>query len=196
MNRFPTGHEAFCRPALVRGIAAALLVCALLVPPCLAGGGGTRATDGDSMAGYGFFLGFAPLQVATKAPVNVSTTPVVAVLPVTTPAPQTTRTTSPPAPPPQPPEGVHVVTTQPFSVTLRPTVMPALTSIAFETSRIFCAFPNIQCGGSCVNTKTDKNNCGQCGHSCGSSQCCNGTCSYSWMDNNNCGGCGIQCPED
>ena len=60
---------------------------------------------------------------------------------------------------------------------------------------------------TCSNTKTDPQNCGVCGHACGTGQgcangvcaCppyqtfCNGACVPTNADPNNCGGCGIAC---
>jgi len=73
-----------------------------------------------------------------------------------------------------------------------------------------CEAPSTSCGGACVNTATDKNNCGRCGNactavansvtSCAASNCtftcntgfssCNGACVDEQTDNGNCGGCG------
>jgi hypothetical protein len=64
------------------------------------------------------------------------------------------------------------------------------------------------CGGGCVDTKTDPNNCGQCSNACGALACiaslcacatdagqanCNNTCVSIATDPNNCGACGHSC---
>jgi len=66
------------------------------------------------------------------------------------------------------------------------------------------------CGGVCVETASDSNNCGGCGNvcpagsTCQSSSCictnnglapCNGACPDLSSDPNNCGACGNVCPE-
>jgi hypothetical protein len=72
-----------------------------------------------------------------------------------------------------------------------------------------CCPPGLSgCGGACVNTATDANNCGACGHSCNGGICvngncvcfaesgltaCGGTCVNLQSDSNNCGSCGHQC---
>lgn len=80
-----------------------------------------------------------------------------------------------------------------------------------------CFSPEIACGGACVNSQTDNNNCGGCGVACtaptscvgGGCACpgnevlsngiccpanmatnCGGTCTDTTSDVNNCGGCG------
>ena len=41
-----------------------------------------------------------------------------------------------------------------------------------------CSSGQLECGGTCINTQTDGQNCGACGKTCGSgSTCQNGTCS-------------------
>ncbi len=72
------------------------------------------------------------------------------------------------------------------------------------------------CGGKCVDTKKDPNNCGTCGtkcqsglcvnglccpvgavdchNSCCSFTCCNNVCTNTQSDVNNCGSCGHVCP--
>lgn len=61
------------------------------------------------------------------------------------------------------------------------------------------------CGGVCVDTNTDNNNCGTCGTSCGAGSCqngiccptgqtnCGGTCVDLTADGSNCGACGNTC---
>lgn len=74
-----------------------------------------------------------------------------------------------------------------------------------------CGVNSYLCGGSCVVTVTDPNNCGGCGIQCSSSQvcaqsrcmapgqcpqgtqACNGTCVDFSSDNNNCGTCNHAC---
>jgi hypothetical protein len=49
------------------------------------------------------------------------------------------------------------------------------------------------CAKSCADLKTDRNNCGSCGHVCPAGQnCCNGTCA-ALNTVNNCGACGRAC---
>jgi hypothetical protein len=63
------------------------------------------------------------------------------------------------------------------------------------------------CGSRCVNLQFDRDDCGECGHSCGSQVCdqgrcvdacsgsagaCSGSCTYA-DDPFNCGGCGVAC---
>jgi hypothetical protein len=74
--------------------------------------------------------------------------------------------------------------------------------------------PRIECGGACVDTTTDPNNCGVCAKVCQSkphaspvcagSQCstqcdsgysqCGGQCVDTNTDKVNCGKCGTRCP--
>src|ERR1051326_8917501 len=50
-----------------------------------------------------------------------------------------------------------------------------------------------KCGGaSCLDLKTDSNNCGSCGNVC-ADKCCNGQCIDTTSDNANCGACGSAC---
>ncbi len=50
------------------------------------------------------------------------------------------------------------------------------------------------CAGSCIDDKTDPNNCGGCGTQCGSGNaCCGGVCTDTQNDRSNCGSCGNAC---
>ncbi|WCJ20212.1 Stigma-specific Stig1 family protein [Euphorbia peplus] len=50
------------------------------------------------------------------------------------------------------------------------------------------------CKKRCVNSLTDKLNCGKCGNKCKFSEiCCKGKCVNSMFDEKNCGGCSNKC---
>ncbi|XAR65676.1 hypothetical protein NMG60_11009862 [Bertholletia excelsa] len=50
------------------------------------------------------------------------------------------------------------------------------------------------CKKKCVNVKTDRLNCGYCGHKCKYSEiCCKGKCVNPMNDKKNCGSCGTKC---
>lgn len=73
---------------------------------------------------------------------------------------------------------------------------------------IICPMGKTECGGACIDTKTDIDNCGKCGNACDpqKEQCtdgmccptgqkvCNGMCTDPSSDPNNCGMCGMKCP--
>jgi hypothetical protein len=50
------------------------------------------------------------------------------------------------------------------------------------------------CGGDCVDTQSDPENCGGCGTT-GCIGCCDGNCVSNPFDRNNCGGCGVACTD-
>jgi hypothetical protein len=73
-----------------------------------------------------------------------------------------------------------------------------------------CGAGETKCGGGCVDTSNDPNNCGSCGNACGTNQfchngtcvsgicpegqtTCSGTCVNLQSDVNNCGRCGNAC---
>jgi len=62
----------------------------------------------------------------------------------------------------------------------------------------FGASPTQQlCGGACVDTAFDSNNCGECDNVCSAGTfCCGSQCIDITIDNNNCGACGNVCPSD
>ncbi|OMO67007.1 Stigma-specific protein Stig1 [Corchorus capsularis] len=50
------------------------------------------------------------------------------------------------------------------------------------------------CKKKCVNVKTDRFNCGMCGHKCKYAEiCCKGQCVNASFDKRNCGGCNNKC---
>lgn len=72
---------------------------------------------------------------------------------------------------------------------------------------IICPMGKTECGGECVDTKTDTNNCGMCGTTCAMTETClqglcckmgetlcNNACTATLSDPKNCGMCGNQCP--
>ncbi len=66
---------------------------------------------------------------------------------------------------------------------------------ADDDDGVSCEAPLIDCGGTCVDPRSDKEHCGGCGIDCGTLQdCCDGEC--SWLtENGNCGECGRTCDE-
>jgi hypothetical protein len=63
------------------------------------------------------------------------------------------------------------------------------------TCGLGCTFPNDTCcAGQCVDTNTDRGNCGRCNLFCsGMTECCLGVCTDTQMDPENCGSCGYTC---
>lgn len=58
-----------------------------------------------------------------------------------------------------------------------------------------CSFPtDTCCAGICVDTNTDRGNCGRCNLFCsGLTECCLGNCTETQLDPENCGSCGNTC---
>lgn len=69
-----------------------------------------------------------------------------------------------------------------------------------------CTGATLSCGSDCVDPDTDNNNCGSCGHQCGTGQACSvgqccaanetacqGACRDLTSNHDSCGGCGIVC---
>jgi hypothetical protein len=226
MHTLLAGHRSAFLSAALRFIAAVLIVCLILLPSCTAtdtGAGSTPPARGGNGPVPGFFLGFASLQVATKAPVNISVNTVTTTMPVKTfqTAATTGIFTTVPTVAPQvsavtpastaaitqksTPLALPVKTPSLAVATLRPfaTAAPAaFSTMPVGTIHPYCISPFSSCNGSCTDTRTDRNNCGACSHQCpAGSNCQNGTCLLpcgngfvdSDSDPNNCGGCGHAC---
>ena len=105
---------------------------------------------------------------------------------------------------------------------LRPTTLVSSLLVALSVSALLlgacvndaaslhepCATGSVECDGTCVDTTSDANHCGDCGvacqngESCDAGECgidcgdetrCNGVCVDTESDPNNCGGCGSAC---
>lgn len=83
----------------------------------------------------------------------------------------------------------------------------ATSKSCIKSTEVCCLATQTNCNNKCVNTKTDKDNCGKCGESCGTGKTCtNGTCVCNVgttlcsekcvnlkTDGANCGSCGTPC---
>ncbi|MFL5761873.1 MAG: hypothetical protein ACJ789_19410 [Thermomicrobiales bacterium] len=58
-----------------------------------------------------------------------------------------------------------------------------------------CSAPQQNCGDVCVDTRSDPNNCGDCGNGCGNGACCSGICVDTTSDPAHCGDCQTVCPQ-
>ena len=102
-------------------------------------------------------------------------TPVTPAPPATTPAPAPTALVGPvPTPPSQavPPSFVEPTITPP-ELELPPVIVEPV------TPPILCAPGSTECGGVCIPTSADPDNCGACGKICRSNICINGECQGS-----------------
>ena len=81
--------------------------------------------------------------------------------------------------------------------TIEPTVTPTVFISGITTPNpLSCPAQGMTfCNDACVNTRTDPDNCGMCGNSCGSpnSVCCGGKCVNVNADPSNCGACRQVC---
>jgi hypothetical protein len=60
--------------------------------------------------------------------------------------------------------------------------------------KVSCPVGKVNCGGGCVDTNTDWQNCGTCGMTCfDPAVCCDGECVDLQEDEMNCGTCGMTC---
>ena len=60
--------------------------------------------------------------------------------------------------------------------------------------KVSCPVGKVKCGGGCVDTNTDWQNCGTCGMTCfDPAVCCDGECVDLQEDEMNCGTCGMTC---
>jgi len=197
-----------------------LTTVTMIPAPC------TALVNNDEPAGYQVTTGshffpslpvyIAPLQVATKAPVNVSTTAVQytfqTVAPANTPAP--VATSGKPVLQTTPPVPVRTASTTilpPFSMLQTWTLATSVTkipSMAPAPSEDDCPPGLFYCNGNCI--VDSHGNCGGCGIACRPDQVCvnshcscgrdsslcNGVCIPTHNDAANCGGCNIRCPSN
>lgn len=125
----------------------------------------------------------------------------------TTPAPSPTPTsyviieTEPPTPEPTTPPVVITTTSLPTTTITTP----------LTTKPVFCAADRLKCNNTCVDIRTDTNNCGYCGKVCPSGQFCLNTqctktctsgqtscpdgCFNLQSDRDHCGTCQNDCPK-
>lgn len=208
MSVFSPAAPASSRKTVILFLVFCLVFISLVPAPCsaLEAGIGTPGLTAGSLSMPLFPVLIAPLQVATKAPINVSTTSPQ----YTFQTPVPTRT---PIPAATPLVTINPVSTTPAAVPFRPqttfTLLPMTTvTLNFATTRTILACPAgmTTCNDECVNLNTDIDHCGSCDNFCtrcsNASQpplvCRSGTCmrdcgnGYTDIesDPNNCGCCG------
>jgi hypothetical protein len=93
----------------------------------------------------------------------------------------------------------------PLSPSATPRILGAQRQVGFVDSilgffsglfgqKVSCPVGTVNCGGGCVDTRTDSLNCGACDYTCfDPGTCCDGECVDLQEDDMNCGTCGMTC---
>jgi hypothetical protein len=93
----------------------------------------------------------------------------------------------------------------PLSPSATPRILGAQRQVGFVDSivgffsglfgqKVSCPVGTVNCGGGCVDTRTDSLNCGACDYTCfDPGTCCGGECVDLHEDEMNCGTCGMTC---
>jgi hypothetical protein len=93
----------------------------------------------------------------------------------------------------------------PLSPSATPRILGAQRQVGFVDSivgffsglfgqKVSCPVGTVNCGGGCVDTRTDSLNCGACDYTCfDPGTCCGGECVDLQEDEMNCGTCGMTC---
>jgi hypothetical protein len=93
----------------------------------------------------------------------------------------------------------------PLSPAATPRILGAQRQVGFVDSifgffsglfgqKVSCPVGTVNCGGGCVDTRTDSLNCGACDYTCfDPGTCCGGECVDLQEDEMNCGTCGMTC---
>ena len=93
----------------------------------------------------------------------------------------------------------------PLSPSATPRILGAQRQVGFMDSifgffsglfgqKVSCPVGTVNCGGGCVDTRTDSLNCGACDYTCfDPGTCCGGECVDLQEDEMNCGTCGMTC---
>jgi hypothetical protein len=92
---------------------------------------------------------------------------------------------------------VTTTTTAVVTTTVTTTTAGKITTLDTGKLSLFCpAIGKTSCGGVCVDTLIDPQNCGACDKICKllTPSCCNGHCVNLKTDSSNCGTCGHVCP--
>jgi len=93
----------------------------------------------------------------------------------------------------------------PLSPSATPRILGAQRQVGFVDSifgffnglfgkKVSCPSDKVNCGGGCVDTRSDSLNCGACDYTCfDPAVCCDGDCVDLKEDEQNCGTCGMTC---